>query len=170
MWDERRRVDGTAFWPRYVRRVTRIPRTVLPDGSFHVYSKGVDGCAIFRDDRDHLVFLDLLRACGRRFRWRFYALCLMTTHYHLVVDATRQHLSDGHHLLNGIYAQRFNRRYDRKGHLFGYRFGSRVIEDERYLYDACLYVVNNPVRAGLCDTWEEWPWAHLSADLRAQSE
>jgi putative transposase len=60
----------------------------------------------------------------------------MTTHYHLVVRSTRKHLSQGHHLLNGIYAQRFNRRYDRPGYLFGARFGSRVIEAEQYLYDA----------------------------------
>ena len=150
--------------------MARLARTQLPDGIYHVFTKGVEGCDVFRDERDRVTFLELLRACGHRFRWRCYALCLMTTHYHLVIATTRKRLSDGHHLLNGIYAQRFNRRYAREGHLFGRRFGSRVVEDEQYLYRASYYVVENPVRAGLCDRWEDWPWSFLSADLRPQSE
>jgi REP element-mobilizing transposase RayT len=62
------------------------------------------------------------------------------------------------HRLNGIYAQAFNKKYGRTGHLFGDRFATRVIEDEEYLADACRYVINNPVRAGLCERASDWPW------------
>jgi REP element-mobilizing transposase RayT len=82
----------------------------------------------------------------------------MTNHYHLVVDALRDELSAGCHRLNGVYAQTFNRRYRRKGHLFGDRFWSGLIEDDDELHDTCAYVLANPVRAGLCEQPTDWPW------------
>lgn len=140
--------------------VPRVLRTTLPDGYFHVISRGVDGCAIFRDDVDRRAFLTHLRTRTERHGWIVHALCLMTTHYHLVLHSTRIELSRGVQRLNGRYAQRFNQRHVRFGHLFADRFTARVIETERHLHQACRYVVENPVRARLCDAAEDWPWAH----------
>jgi REP element-mobilizing transposase RayT len=139
--------------------MARLLRTDLPDGYFHVTTRGVDGCPIFRDDRDRLRFLRLLRETVARYAWDAFALCLMTNHYHLVVAAARANLSDGLHRLNGVYAQRFNRHHGRTGHLFGDRFAARVIDRETHLAAACEYVVQNPVRAGLCERAEDWPWS-----------
>ena len=145
--------------------VTRVLRTTLPDGHFHVFSRGVDGCDIFLDNTDRRWFLAHLWRCVERFDWTIHALCLMTTHYHLVLHSTRLELSRGLQRLNGRYAQEFNERHGRFGHLFSGRFASRVIADEQYLADACRYVVENPVRAGLCESAEDWPWARLRDDL-----
>ncbi len=62
--------------------------------------------------------------------------------------------------MNGRYAQRFNQRYDRVGHVFQNRFGSYVIESEEHFERALGYVRANPVEAGLCRRIAEWPWAH----------
>ena len=58
-----------------------------------------------------------------------------------------------------IYAQRFNRRHERYGHLFAGRYGSRELDSEEYLLRACEYVLLNPVRAGLCRQAADWPWS-----------
>jgi REP element-mobilizing transposase RayT len=137
----------------------RVRRTSLPDGYFHVVSRGVFGAKIYLDEVDRRSFLRLLRSCERRFGWVCDAFCLMTTHYHLVLESSRGALSRGLHVLNGRYAAEFNRRYDRYGHLFADRYAVRVIEDETYLYDACAYVVQNPVTAGLCHRASDWPWS-----------
>ena len=134
-------------------------RTSLPDGYFHVTTRGVDSCAIFRDDYDRLVFLSLYRECVERHGWETHVLCLMTTHYHFVVTSTQEGVSLGLQRLNGVHAIRFNRRHDRTGHLFGDRFSSRVIEEDAYLDVACRYVLENPVRAGLVSHAEDWPWS-----------
>jgi len=136
----------------------RILRTSLPDGYFHVFTRGVAGTAIFQDDEDRRSFLTLLISAARRYGWDLHTLCLMTTHYHLVLESTRTHLSAGMQWLNGVYAQSFNTRYARRGHLFGSRFGARAIEDEEYLQRVCEYVLLNPVRAGLCEIASQWPW------------
>ena len=122
-------------------------------------TRGVDRGCIYRDAEDRRTFLDLLGSVVRRRTWYLHAVCLMGNHYHLVAETTRDRLSLGMHRLNGVYAIRFNRRHARTGHLFGDRFSAYVIDSDEYLTDACRYVVNNPVRAGLCDHARDWPWS-----------
>jgi len=69
------------------------------------------------------------------------------------------------HRINGIYAQQFNHRYEHAGHLFEGRYSSRVIESDDHLGEACQYVWNNPVRAGLCERSGDWPWSGGPTDL-----
>ena len=138
----------------------RLPRSALPGGTFHVYCRGVAGCPIFPDNADRSFFLTNLKLCERRHRWVCHAFTLLSTHYHLVLGTNLAELSAGLHRLNGRYAREFNKRHGRFGHVFAERFSARLIESEQYLYDACAYVVSNPVRAGLCDRVEDWPWSY----------
>jgi len=137
----------------------RLLRTTLPDGYFHAYSRAVYGAVLFDDDDDHRLFLRLLMRTAKRCTWELQALCLMTTHYHLVLRTTVAYLAGGMQWLNGVYAQRFNKRHDRFGHLFAGRYGARVIESDEYLERACEYVLLNPVLAGLCEHPADWPWS-----------
>jgi putative transposase len=140
--------------------VTRQLRSNLPDGTYNVSTRGVAETFVFLDDDDRWNFVDLFGLVVRRFEWQVHVLCLMGTHYHAVVETTRELLSKGMHRLNGIYAQGFNAKHGRAGHLWGDRFVSRVIEDDDYLREACAYVVRNPVRAGLCREATDWPWSY----------
>jgi REP element-mobilizing transposase RayT len=94
----------------------------------------------------------------------------MTTHYHLLVETTQDELSRGMQQLNGRYAQSFNARHDRRGHLFEGRFKAYSVEGDRYLQEASRYILDNPVRAGLCERCDQWPWSggliHLETVLR----
>ncbi|MGH3105146.1 MAG: transposase [Gaiellaceae bacterium] len=137
----------------------RQPRSDLPDGFYHVTARGVAGARIVRDDDDRRLFLGLLAGTVARCRWRCHAFCLMTTHYHLVLETTRADLSRGVQRLNGVHAQQFNVRHGRTGHLFGARFASWLIESEEHLEATCRYVRLNPVRAGLCREADDWPWS-----------
>jgi putative transposase len=143
--------------------MSRVPRSQLDDGVFHVTARGAGGTPIFLHDTDRLDFLGLLQSTAHRFDWRCHAYCLMSTHYHLVLESARLPLSLGMHHLNGAHARRFNRRHDRHGHLFAGRFSAYVIQDESYLEAACRYVLENPVRAGLSPTVEAWPWSGFAA-------
>jgi REP element-mobilizing transposase RayT len=140
--------------------VGRVARNALPDGFFHVYARGVPGAgALYRDDEDRLSFIDIFWRVAGREGWTCYALCLMSTHYHVVVESTRERLSAGMERLNGEYARSFNRKHGRFGHVFAERFSTRVVEEEQYLFEVCAYVTLNPVRAGLCARADEWPWS-----------
>ena len=136
-------------------------RSEFPYGFWHITSRGVEGRPIFVDGEDRQVFLLMLQRVIRRFGWRCHVYCQMTNHYHLVIECGQPELSRGMERLNGLYASYFNERHARVGHLFQRRFASRAIEDERYLEAACVYVLQNPVRAHLCDRIEDWPWSGL---------
>jgi putative transposase len=141
--------------------VARIPRSALPDGAYHVTSRGVDGAPIVRDDFDRLFFVGLVRGTVALHDWLCHAWCLMTNHFHLVVESPHAPLSAGMKRINQLHAQRFNRRHDRRGHLFQDRFASYPIDDDEYLEAVCRYVLANPVRAGLTARVEDWRWAGL---------
>jgi REP element-mobilizing transposase RayT len=83
----------------------------------------------------------------------------MTNHFHLVIEAALDRLSAGMLHLNGRYAERFNSRYDRTGHVFEARFAAKLIQDESHFEAAARYVLDNPVRAGLCNHADDWPWS-----------
>ena len=142
----------------------RVARSALPDGMFHVTARGVAREPIFRDGIDYADFERQLFRVRDDYAWTLHAYCLLPNHYHLVVEATRRDLSTGMQKLNGRYAQRFNRRYDRVGHVFQNRFSSYVIEGEGHFLRALAYVRANPVEAGLCENVDDWPWSGDSSD------
>ena len=99
--------------------MARQPRSVLPPyGAYHVVNRGVERRRIFVDEQDYLLFVGLLRRVVRGFGWTLYASMLMPNHFHLVVVADLDRLSRGMHRLSFRYAEAFNERYDRVGHLF----------------------------------------------------
>lgn len=137
-------------------------RSNLPaEGIYHVTARGVADQAIFTHDLDRLDFLSLVEKATRNAAWTCHAWCLMDTHYHLVLETSISALSSAMHRLNTAYAQRFNRRHDRRGHLFGSRYSAWVIRDEAHLDAARKYVLDNPARAGMDDGW---PWVGYELD------
>lgn len=140
--------------------MSRVPRTSLPDGYFHVFARGISSAEpLFRSDDDRDVFVELLRHTTSRNRWTCHAGCVLGTHYHLVLETTRAALSSGLQQLNWRYARHVNATKNGFGHVFADRYSVRAIAGEEYLYDVCAYVLLNPVKAGLCDKIKDWPWS-----------
>ena len=139
----------------------RVRRSSLPDGFFHVSARGVDRkTLLFRDGTDRTTFLELLLNTVVSHDWDCHALCVMSTHYHLVLETTQPRLSAGLQWLNWLYAMRFNKRHGRFGHVFADRFNAEAVDSEEYLFAACEYVILNPVKAGLCAHPADWPWSY----------
>ena len=132
-------------------------------GVVHVTSRGVRRAPIFVDDHDRRVFIAFLTQASSRRDWACFAYCLMTNHFHLVLAFRQQTLSRGMHRLNGLFARRFNERHGHVGHLFEARFSSVVVQTEPQLLEVLRYVVNNPVRAGLCTDPGDWRWSSFRA-------
>jgi putative transposase len=141
----------------------RAPREFAPESVYHVFSRGSNRQAIFSFDSDRVDFLECLARVVRVYRLTCFGYCLMPNHYHLLVETSDRSLSDAMKALNGRYALRFNRRYDRGAHLFKNRFGAVLQEtDEQFLW-ALRYIVHNPVVSGLCARPEDWPWSSYRA-------
>jgi len=139
--------------------VTRPLRIQHPGLWHHVVHRGVARQDVFLGDADREEFLALLGDCGERWALRTHAYALMPNHYHLLVLDEAGRLSRAMRHLNGVYTQRFNRRHGRDGPLLRGRYGSRVVQDGRYLLEVVRYVHLNPVRAGLAATAGEHMWS-----------
>jgi putative transposase len=145
--------------------MSRKPRTESPGATHHVVAKGNAGQAIARDDIDRRAFVARLARAIELHGWSCLAYCLLNSHFHLVVEPPQPNLSVGMKWLKAGYAQDFNYRHGRKGHLFGGRFYSQVIERDTHLVAAIIYVILNPVRAGIVDRAEQWPWSSYRATI-----
>ena len=137
----------------------REPRPLLADAVYHVTTRGNNRAPIYFGDDDRRLFLALFRKIVGRLEWLVHEWCLMTNHYHLLVQTPNPDLDRGMHRLNGVYAQTMNDRYGRSGHLFERRYFSEVVEDADYYDYVVDYIRFNPVRAGLCEQPADWPWS-----------
>src|SRR5262245_48993222 len=105
-------------------RHRRAPGSLEPGQIYHVTNRGVDSCDIFHTDRDRVLFLGMLAEACLLTGAVCHAVCLMTTHFHFVVEDPRGLLSQILHRLEGSYARYFNatRHSRRRGPLFESRF------------------------------------------------
>jgi REP element-mobilizing transposase RayT len=145
--------------------MARPPRPQIAGGVYHVTARGNRRQEIFTDTRDRLRFLALLGEIVDDLGWRCHAYCLMTNHYHLLLETPNGDISEGMHRLNGVYAKWFNWRHGYEGHLFERRFYGALVEGNVHLVELARYIVLNPVRAGLCRTAGEWRWSSYAAAI-----
>src|SRR5688500_9153546 len=145
--------------------MARPLRIQFPGALYHVISRGNAKQDIFLDDGDRQQFLCALSDTAERLNWRILVYCLMTNHYHLCIETVEPTLARGMRDLNGRYAQGFNYRHERVGHLFQGRYKGILVDRPGYLLELARYIVLNPVRAGLSATATDWPWSSHRAAL-----
>lgn len=145
--------------------MSRPLRIQFPGALYHVTSRGDGREAIYRDDRDRVAFLSVLAQVCERSRWSCHGYCLMTNHYHLLVETPGANLASGMRQLNGVYSQRFNRRHRRVGHVYQGRYHAILVQKESHLLELTRYIVLNPVRAGLARSAQEWSWSSYRATV-----
>jgi REP element-mobilizing transposase RayT len=125
--------------------------------------RGNRGVPIFVIDRDRIGFLRLLGTVAREHEWQCRAYCLMTNHFHLLVETPSGDLSSGMKKLNNTYALRFNKDHGFRGHLFEERFNHEPVVTDWHLVNVIRYLALNPVEAGLVERPEDWIWGSFAA-------
>lgn len=102
--------------------MTRPIRIEFSGALYHVTARGNRRESIFDDDIDRERFLEIFRQIIEDLNWVCHAYCLITNHYHLVIETPNSNLSKGMRQLNGVFTQASNRRHQRSGHLFQGRY------------------------------------------------
>lgn len=138
--------------------MTRPLRLEFPGALYHVTARGDRRAAIYRDDVDRRVWLEVMALVCARFHFIVHSFCQMTNHFHVMLETPEGNLAQGMRQLNGIYSQAVNRRHGLVGHLFQGRYKAILVQKEAHLLELSRYVVLNPVRAGLVAHPSDWPW------------
>lgn len=145
--------------------MSRPLRIEFAGAIYHITSRGNAGQIIFRNDEDRKSFLRILGSVIDRFGWICHAYCLMTNHYHLLIETPGGNLSRGMRQLNGVYTQKVNWKHKTTGHIFQGRYKAILVDKDHYLLELCRYIVLNPVRAHLVEDLEKWAWSSYQATV-----
>ena len=149
--------------------MARPLRPLVAGGLYHVTTKATGRELLFRTDLERGFFLALLGDVVARFHWRCRSYCVLGTHYHLMVETPEPNLDRGMKRLNGLYAQWFNRRDVRAGHLVADRYYSILVERESHAKEVVRYIARNPIGAGLCRSPLDWPWSSYAATIAIEA-
>ena len=131
---------------RYFRATQKLN---APNVVSHVTQRAAGKEPLFMENSDYLFMIGCLKKIASNYSLRVYAFCLMPNHVHLLLSPTESNLYDAMRDLFSRYAMKFNKKYERKGHLFGGPYRQAVCLDDSYLLAASLYIHLNPVKAGL---------------------
>jgi REP element-mobilizing transposase RayT len=139
--------------------MARTARAEVEGTIYHVTQRGNGGRVIFNGDYERRFFLEQMRITAERYAWRCLAYCLMTNHFHLVIETQAPTLGDGMRRLGSVHAQTFNRRQPTYGHVYQERYGSVVVRTDAQFAQLLRYVALNPVAARLCSDPADWRWS-----------
>lgn len=135
----------------------------MAGGIVHVTARGNNRAAILPTAEHRDRFEASLARVIERYSWICHAYVVMDNHYHLLLETPLPNLSTGMRQLNGLYAQWFNRRHNRSGHVFEGRFKSISVERDEHFLEAARYIVLNPVRTVRPRRFVDWRWSSYQA-------
>jgi putative transposase len=145
-------------------------RIVYPEAIYHVTQRAPGMEQIFLERADYLYMLHLLKEKSGEFKLDVYAFAFLPNHIHLLLKITEPNLSKALKNIFETYAIYFNKKYERKGHVFCGRFRASLCLDESYLLVASLYIHLNPYKAGLTKEPNKYPWSSCSLYILPESK
>lgn len=139
--------------------MARPLRIEYPGAYYHITSRGNEQKDVFKSQRDREKFLEYLASATERYGAVVHAYCLMSNHFHLLLETPEGNLSQIMRHINGAYTTYFNIKRKRAGHLFQGRYKAILIEADEYLTELSRYIHLNPVRVGIVEKPEQYKWS-----------
>ncbi|MBZ0167254.1 MAG: transposase [Candidatus Omnitrophica bacterium] len=134
---------------------------------YHVINRGNNQQPIFHDKEDYRRYLGVIYRYKRKFGFRLFAYCLMTNHVHLLVQVgDKASISQIMQSVTICHTRHHHTKYKQSGHLWQGRFRSPIVSDDEYLKNAMIYIEQNPVRAGMANRPEDYPWSSYLLNVR----
>ncbi len=143
--------------------MARPLRVEYPGAFYHVFSKGGEGEAVFKNKMDKEKFLEYLAKDVGLFSVVIHTYCIMANHYHLLIETPHANLSVAIQWLNISYATYYNTKYQRNGKLFQGRFKSILMDKDGYIKEFSRYIHLNPVRSKITKRPIAYPWSSYSS-------
>lgn len=138
----------------------RKPRQLLDDGYYHLICRGNNRLFLFAVEGGFDKFTSLLRDSKTRYAWRLSHYCLMSNHLHLLGQIRQGAvLPKLMQFLLFEYSRWYRHQTGYVGHLWQGRYKSPLVAAESYFLECGRYIERNPVRAGIVQHPEDYPWS-----------
>jgi REP element-mobilizing transposase RayT len=134
------------------------PNRITQPGYYHIVNRGTEGKAIFLQDSDLDTFLSLVDEIKKRFNITVHAFCLLSDHYHMLIQTRENNLSESMKFLHVSYSKYFNKKYAKKGSLWLSRFQANLLYDDLHSYIVAKYCERNPIKVDMVDRIDEYPY------------
>lgn len=139
----------------------RFPRSYIQTTFFHVITQGINKSYIFEYAEDIKYYIKIMYELEKEQDIKLIAYCIMNNHSHMLIKTENiMELSKYMHRLNTKYAIYYNKKYSRVGYIFRDRYKSEGIYSEEHLYNCIKYIYDNPVKAGICQSAQEYPYSN----------
>jgi REP element-mobilizing transposase RayT len=122
----------------------RLARVKTNSSIYHIMIRSISEIQLFKEKDDKLKYFSLIKKYQLKYSFKIYAYCLLDNHGHILLDCNGADVSRIMHSINLCYAQYFNRKYKRHGHVFQDRFKSKIIDSDKYLSMVSSYIHANP--------------------------
>lgn len=140
--------------------MARQQRIYFENAVYHISIRGNNKQKVLKDEQDKKVFLESLSKFKSRFGFKLYGFVLMDNHAHLIIETnSKMNISKIMQALTLSYSVKFRKKYGYVGYVWQGRFKSNVIENDKYILECIDYIHNNPVRAGLVDSPQDYFWS-----------
>jgi len=151
--------------------MARLPRFVIPGQPQHVIQRGNNREVVFVADEDYLYYLSVLKDACQKYQCDLHAYVLMTNHTHLLITPHAENsISKVMQSLGRYYVQYFNHQYRRTGTLWEGRYKATLLDSEQYLLVCSRYIELNPVRAGMVNQPEDYPWSSYHSNALGKDD
>jgi putative transposase len=145
-------------------------RIIFEGAIYHITQRAPGREILFVEDKDYLQFLKLLKETAKKFKLDLFCFSLLPNHLHLLLKINEENLSKAMKNLFERYADYFNKKYERKGHVFCGRYRASLCNDENYLIAASVYIHLNPYHAKLCEAFSDWRWSSIDLYIKPIKE
>lgn len=149
----------------------RIGRAVAAGYPHHVIQRGNNREEVFFEKDDRMRYFSLLKKYAAKWASPVMAYCLMTNHVHLLTKPESE--ESLYKMMQGLtlcYTQYVNRTYGRTGRLWESRYHSCIVDQEKYLWAAARYIEQNPIRAGIVEKAEDYPYSSAEAHVKGSKD
>ena len=137
-------------------------RISAPNTVFHIIIRCNNSEFMIKKESDFNLLLSVLTHYKNKYHFKLYGYCVMNSHIHLIIQTPEEEGVSISKIMHGIcwmYAYKYNRRHQRKGHFFNDRFKSPIVQSDVYGVALLKYISQNPVRAGLVKRAGDWKWS-----------
>ena len=151
--------------------MSRPLRIHLPDLIYHVLNRGNNRQVVFAEDQDDFHYLEILKRYKKKFKFKIFAYCLMTNHIHLILKTSSDGtISQIMKAMTIAHTCHYHYKYKTSGHIWQGRFKSPIVSDDDYLLTLMRYIEQNPVRAGIVDDPEKYPFSSYQANTSVRKD
>lgn len=142
-------------------------RTIVEGGIYHIIQRAPGKELLFLEDNDNLYFLSILKETAKTFKIEVFCFALLSNHLHLLLKIKDKNLAEAMKFLFQSYALYFNKKYERKGHVFYGRYRASFCDNSNYLLTLSLYIHLNPFKAGLTKNLFAYKWFSLNPYIKS---